>query len=599
MSGKLKVKCPKCVDRKGGTKGKDLSINYDKGLYKCHSASCGWAGSVTSLKTTFSRPTWENKTDLPDRILKRFEKRGITSATLNKMKISVGDKGGLQFNYFRNGELINVKTRWQKDGQKYFRQHAGAEKILYNVDSLRGKKKAIIVEGEMDVLSWIEAGVKDYGVVSIDQGAGMPGSSLDGKLECFKNCALELDSIEEFYLCLDKDAPGTWTQEEIIRRLGEYRCFIIDLPDGKKDSNEVIDDSNPQSLSARLETLRLCLKNARPVPIPGIIELDSSLEETMLQEFRNGLKTGETTHFPELDKRFTFYPGDISLFIGFPNHGKGQVIRQLMAVKAKFDGWKWAVFAPEDVPPQDFFNEIIQSYIGKSPYKDKANQMSEQEYIEGLAFVKLHFFLINPPTVKKGGKVHLPSNEWINKRITFLKLKEGVNAYVKDPWNKIAHEFDGREDLYLAKAISSEKMFAGGFDAGIYVAHPKSPVLEKGKLRCPNQYNISGGAMFNNMFDNVIAVHRPNIIENPEDKLTEWHSQKIKKQKRVGRPGKCELYFEYHENRYYQYVDSFCPLTRQAKSNIADNEFDELAGTFRALDNTDLNAMRNDDEIPF
>ena len=45
---------------------------------------------------------------------------------------------------------------------------------------------------------------------------------------------------------------------------------------------------------------------------------------------------------------------------------------------------------------RDFFNDIIEMYIGKSADPYYLHQMTEEEYKEGIEFVKKHFFVIYP-----------------------------------------------------------------------------------------------------------------------------------------------------------------------------------------------------------
>ena len=42
------------------------------------------------------------------------------------------------------------------------------------------------------------------------------------------------------------------------------------------------------------------------------------------------------------------------------------ILNQLATLKAFHDGWKFAVFSPENMPMNDFFNDIIEMYAGKS-----------------------------------------------------------------------------------------------------------------------------------------------------------------------------------------------------------------------------------------
>lgn len=562
--GRQKVVCPKC---NGGSKSeKSLYVYIEDGGFKCHRATCGFKGHVRNFDKgkKYSRPQLKNQTQLPTKIVKWFESRGISQKTLQHFKITVSERGAIEFNYFRNEMLINVKTRYEKNGSKQFIQHKDSEKILYNLDSLKGVKKAIFVEGEMDVLSWHQIGLKDVGIISIDQGAAAVGQSLGAKLDCLKNCAEQLDHIEDFYLCLDKDAPGQHTQTELIKRLGDYRCNIIPLPEGFKDANEVLDSAKNGNydISIRIEALKNCFKSSQPVPVEGIQLLDDDTWDAMSDYYENGYPKGRSTHFTNLDGVFSYLKGDISLITGIPSHGKGQMTKQLMVNMSYFNGWKWACYVPEDMPAYVFFDELCHTYAGQTPIKGYTNQMSPEKYNESRNWVKNHFFIITPPPMTKGGKITLPTNEWINKKINFLRLKYGVNAYIKDPWNKIFHQFQQREDQYLAMELSKEKFFAAQYDACFYIAHPKTMQKNKsdGSYSPPTAYDISGGAMFYNMFDNIACIHRPHIHENSNDKSVLFWQQKVKKQKLVGRPNKVNFWFDVAKNRYYEHATDRNPL---------------------------------------
>lgn len=572
--GNGKVVCPKCAERKGGTRQKDLSLNYDDGLYNCHSEKCTFSGSVSRLKK-YSRPTERNTTNLTDGAIRFFNSRGISQNTVKKMKISTDERGNIEFNYFNNGVLINKKTRFEIDGKKTFKQHSGAEKIFYNLDSARDKKRVIIVEGELDVLSFVEAGLdNETGCISIDQGAGAAGSKLDGKLTCIENAAKILSDVEEFYLCLDKDEPGQYTQEELIRRLGQQKCYIINLPDGKKDANEVLDKSkNVTSHDANRQNLRTCLAFAKPVPMDGIHELDDKLWTLMEDQYNNGRTKGKTTHFPAIDEIFTFLPGDLTLVTGIPNHGKSQFVRMLMVTKSNFDGWKWGAFVPEDFPLDYFFEDLAHIYLGITTDIEYKHRATPQQFTEAMLFVKEHFFAIYPERDKKTGIAPLPTNDWINERLNFLKLKYGINAVVKDPFNKILHEIGHqREDQYLAKELSKEKFFASQFDAYLIVAHPsKLSKGANGEYPCPSAYDLSGGAMWSNMMDNIMVVHRPAAEVTPSDTSVTIKTVKIKKKKVVGKTGEVKMTFDFMKARYYQEIDGFNPF-EYTETVVLDND---------------------------
>jgi hypothetical protein len=149
--------CPICSATRSKSKEKCMTLHWDTGLGICH--HCGvrlQLHTFTSKKATkvYSLPEWKNNTDLSENLVKWFEKRGISQFTLRLMKITEGKEwipqtgkleNTVQFNYFRNNQLINIKYR---DGAKNFKMHKDSERIFYNLDGINISNEVIIVEGE-------------------------------------------------------------------------------------------------------------------------------------------------------------------------------------------------------------------------------------------------------------------------------------------------------------------------------------------------------------------------------------------------------------------------------------------------------------------
>ena len=105
-----------------------------------------------------------------------------------------------------------------------------AKKVLYGLDHIQDTKTAYFVEGEIDKLSFYEAGITN--VVSCPN--GVPLSMVEKEqyqitgqfnddnilnLDYLDNSMQYIDHIEKWILCTDKDAPGQKLQRELIRRL--------------------------------------------------------------------------------------------------------------------------------------------------------------------------------------------------------------------------------------------------------------------------------------------------------------------------------------------------------------------------------------------
>lgn len=534
-----KVTCPNCV-KVGKTNIKDtcLSINLDSGLYNCH--KCGWSGCVKpkDFKPMYVKPTKQNFTKLSDKALELFTQRGISQKVVMENKIAMSKDGqSVIFPYLRNGELINYKQRFLD--KKDFRQGKDAEPIMFNYDRCNGQKEIIICEGEFDCMAFEEAGFTN--VTSVNQGAPNENDkNIDKKLECITTCYEMFDNAEKIYLATDNDANGRRLKDELIRRLGAERCFSVDLNDCK-DANEYLIKYNKLSLSE-------VIKNAKEIPIDGIFTAENE-KLLMLDSFRNGKKRGQTTHWEDIDKAWTWRTGEVTIWTGYQNEGKSLFLQSLCLLRAFHDSEKFAFFSPENIPIGDFFDDMIETFVGKStdPYY-KHNQMGESEYIQSIDFISEHFFLIYP---SKDFEF-----ETILDKAKYLVRKKGIRHLIIDPYNTVEHKMKmgEREDLYISRFMSELKRFALQNDIGIHlVAHQLTPPKDtNGRYVRPDLNRIKGGGTFSDKADNVNFIWRPNRALDFSDTEVIFGSQKIKKQKLTGTPQDIiNINFLRKTNRYY------------------------------------------------
>lgn len=541
-----KLVCPNCV-KIGKTNIKDtcLSINLTEGLYNCH--KCGFSGRVGKkefkkefMQKVYKIPVKPNITKLSDVAVKWFENRSISQDVLLSNKIAMSaDGNGIIFPYFRNGKLINYKTRLINE--KKFFQAKEAEPIMYNLDRIVGQKEIIVCEGEIDSMSWEVSGHTNH--TSVNQGAPNENdSNVDKKLECITNCYDVFENAEIIYIAVDNDNNGQRLQTELIRRFGQEKCKIVDFKDCK-DANEYLIKYGSFELSQTL-------KNAKDVRVEGVFTLQDNFD-SMMNGFENGQKRGESTHIEAVDKAWKWRKTEVNVWSGYQNEGKSLFLNQLSLLKAFVDGDKFAVFSPENMPMDDFYNDLIEMYIGQTsdPYF-KENQMTKGDYLESMTFIDKKFFVIYPDFDF--------TLETILSKVKYLVRKQGIDHLIIDPYNTIEHLMkpNEREDLYISRFMATLKRFAIEQDISIHlVAHQITQRPNKddgGRLPKPMLNNIKGGGTFADKADNVLFVWRPNRLIDFRDNEVVFGSQKIKKQKLVARP--CDvsnITFEYKENRYY------------------------------------------------
>jgi len=286
------------------------------------------------------------------------------------------------------------------------------------------------------------------------------------------------------------------------------------------------------------------------LPLSDVIYLDN-VRDSMLLSFKTGRAQGETTHFKKIDDHFRWKRGELTLMHGIMNQGKSTMIMQLCLMKAVFDNYKFAFFSPEQDPPDDFYDDLIHMYIGENTQYGFNNQMSEENYIKGMDFIKDHFFYIYPENES-------PTPEYINARFVEVIQKHKVDGCIIDPYNQLDNDIKksgGREDLYLSAFLSQQKRLAQQYQIFmIIIAHPRGGLSKNGNgdYEKPNVYDLAGGAMWSNKCDNVLCTYRPYYSSDYERRDVEFTSQKIKKQKLCGTPGTVQMRFKRSSMRYYE-----------------------------------------------
>ena len=495
--GKQEGICPLCsADRKPiNQKKKCASYDWDRGLGTCH--NCHEVFQLHTFKRKggsnriYNKPKQIANPLLSDKVIKWFEKRGISNNTLIKMKITEGkefmpqtgkEENTIQFNYFINNELINIKYR---DGKKNFKLVKGAEKIFYNIDSTIGHKYVVIVEGEIDALSFIDAGINS--VVSVPNGATITGTNLD----YLDSCIDYFEGKEKIIIAVDKDEAGENLRQELIRRLGAETCYTVDFGD-YKDANEFL-VANGGNMLARL------IDNASPVPIENVLTLKDIDDE--LQEFiHEGFKPGYQIGLDNFDNIFSTYTGQFITVTGVPSSGKSDFVdRMVVGYNIKY-GWKTAFASPENKPTFLHAHKLIRKIGNWMPEKTDIGTSKWNEVTE---IVNDNFFFIEHE--------RYDLDAVLNKGAQLVKRK-GIKCLVIDPYNKI--KMDGASNMSIPDAtmeyLTRIEAFAKKYDVlVIVVAHPtKMYKKEDGTIDEPNMYNIKGGGEWYDASYHGLLVHR-------------------------------------------------------------------------------------------
>ena len=579
--------CHRCSEEKK-TKAKDMSFNMSTGAYICH--KCAWKGNVLYQKREdYVRPVMQEYKP-SDKVKEYFLSRGIQESTYDRLVerklIAPTPKGdGFSFYYFRDDEYINYKAR--SLAEKKFYQQADGEKILFNINSAKGKTKAIIVEGEMSVLACIEAGLEDdFALLSLENGASKEGS-VEGKLAGLRNCYEQLAGIDTWIVALDDDQAGVYTGDALIKYLGAHKCRIVQFPRDCKDPDDIINRNKRGEFTSKQnnDILKDVMLNSIEFPVKGIIQLNDKLKELLMQYKKYGRPPA--VKIPRFEGTFSFKRGDLTVISGFANVGKSLFAMNLLYLMLMEYQWKWVVFAGEQ-HPQDRYFEDLASMILQKPIEDKDRNghpvhgcATPEEYEAALEFISNHIFLVYP---ERGQK---PTLEWIMEKVNFLKQKHGINGVILDTFNKMKHDFkNNRDDVYLDDWLDLCIEYASDFDAFLLLMHPSKPSRTKsGAIPIMGMYDIAGGAMTPNKVDNIIIYHREYTLDESgmASSVATVKFEKIRDQKTVGRPSKYPIDYDPFKNAFkygevgYTYTKTLDTATREIISSSPNEDYlDEI-----------------------
>lgn len=547
-SGDQMVYCPKCHPERKKRRVKELSVNVGKGLFKCH--HCTFQGSLRKVDTRkaeqqYEKPQLARQKTPTEKAMQWLRSRGLSEAVVlrNQVAIEPDQKDPnnvwICFNYLDGTEIVNVKMR---SGGKEFRQSAGGKRTLYKVNDIAGKEEIILTEGEIDALSFEEAGL--IHAASLPDGAVAPGQDATGKLKCLDIAADALAHAKVFYLAMDADAPGEAMREELARRLGRHRCRIVRYPEGCKDANDVLRYHGRKALQQ-------CIEQAAPYPIQDVL-MAYDFADGYFDIYNHGHAQGVTTGvLSDLDQHVSFHPGSFIVVTGRPNHGKSPVVDEIKLLLAAKHGWTIAEFNPEMYPPKLHASMLASQAVGKPFLPNRNGRMTMAEAQAALDWINDHFFYIYPHDTTF-------SIDEVLDRAAQLVQRVGIKLLCIDNWAKLDHQQGKMETETQYVSLAIDKMILFGQRYGvvvILVAHPTKAPKQFGKSGpwIPTLDDISGSSHFRNKAYIGMCVFRNISVDGETGKVvehgTEIHVQKVRFNW-VGKLGAVKLRYEPANGRY-------------------------------------------------
>ena len=351
----------------------------------------------------------------------------------------------------------------------------------------------------IDALSLYEAGARN--IVSVPSGCS--------NLDWIDHCWNWLERFQTIILFGDNDEPGRKMIREVVRRLDESRCMIVedypDRPDGSpcKDANEILIFYGAQTL---LDTL----SGAQAVPVKGLLQLADVMpyDPTTVPRIK--------TMIPALDETIGgLAEGAITVFTGRAGSGKSTLTGQLL-LNAIEQGYPVCAYSGE-LTKERFLDWInLQAagsdYIGlkydtvRGMRVPCISPMVQQRLSE---YYRDRFYLYDNTELFESNQ-----SDAILKVFVTAARRYGCKLFLADNLMTALSDSD-EETKAQGKFANALKRFANQYHVHvILVAHPRK--VKTGESL--GQDDIGGSSATVRLADSAIVVEQPNlrIIKNRE-----------------------------------------------------------------------------------
>lgn len=507
--GQLVIKvCQKCGDGKF-----HCYMDPEEGAWHCK--KCGEGGNLVTLRRdlgdmdksrfVFSPPRKKEPPVEPAAVDKYHAAfitspeailymagRGIEIETCQKYRVCY-KPGWIGYPTFRDGKCIVIKWRSLPPAEKKFmREPPGAESLLFNGDCLKGNpREAIITEGEIDALTLLQAGFSN--VVSIPNGASnLPDEAV-----------ATLKKVRKVYLAYDPDIAGRRGAEAAAKRIGETKCYGVDLPEGA-DINDFIRMHTPTDFSALLEHAKL-FSEPHVVDYEGV--WTGRLERLECGEAEKGLRIGLR---PVAELLGRLRPGNVYINTAYPKAGKttlGMNVAWDLAKRGIPTLFYCLEMTPEEVA-ESLLMHIFQTETLTREHWEKAyGQLMPPGWLFGW----------NPKPL--GWKQTLDV-------IREAVRERGVQFLVVDNFHYLVR---AEKDPVIQEALVSMEIKALAVELNIpvwLIVHPRKQDTQSATERAPTFQDLRGSAALAADATAVLILHRPTVgadgmedVETPRSPL--------------------------------------------------------------------------------
>ena len=549
--GQHKTKCPECKHTREKNKhdrSLSLMIDGDGVKYHCHHCNLN-GGWMHKQELDLTGPPLMKVNGGTNSVVTDYLKsRSITDEVIEAHTIQDTytfngmSRPAVGFPYREDSNIVAIKWRSVGSGDKFYSQENVCQDF-FNLDEYVSGNDVLLVEGEIDALSWLSCDLpENLTVLSIPNGA--PSKVKDGRVDPKDDVKFryvwrakkQLESAERIILCFDSDEPGVALRDEIVRRVGTDKIWLVDLDD-YKDTNEALTEGGSEYLLGRLE-------ESLPIPTVGLYAADVFADE-YIQLYEEGHMRGARTGIQLLDNLIQIVPGMLTVVTGFPSSGKSDLVDQICLNLARSEGWK-TCYCSFEKPPALHMAQLSQKLMDTPFFEGIGTRMSREERDYAFEWIKDHFLFMDH--AKKG-----PSTiDGILDVASSAVMRMGVRILVIDPYNFIELPSYERETDAISRMLTTIQKWLKAHDCHcFFVAHPTklAPDRRSDKKVVVTGHDIAGSASWFAKADiGLTAWRHPSDIEPPEA-----HVWKVR-WSWIGAHGSCPLKFNRATGKWSDYM---------------------------------------------
>lgn len=436
-----------------------------------------------------------------------LKQRGISQATWERYSVYTastyfpdsGEGKAIGYPYFKGSKPYGAKLR-SVGGKSFVCTNQLSTMFGAQLVDLTVANYIVICEGENDALAMAEAGIAN--AISVPNGSGSFSYSKGGdeqkKMGFLWELRKEIEKAERIYLAVDMDEAGEKLMEELARRIGKHRIWLVKYGEGCKDANECL-------IRYGAGVLKDYFELAEPYPVEGLYEAEY-FDDLVAKLYDEGFGDKVSCGFKSVDKIYSVSPGMLTVITGIPGHGKSTFVDQLMINLSNSDpSYIHAVCSFEN-PPHIHIAKLVEMVCQKTFFNESYGQrITPEELATAKLWVSQHFKFLYQDS---GAKATVAS---IMERMRAAIFRWGVRTIVIDPYNYIDRPKDlESETSWIDNMLTEFRLFAQANGVHIwFVAHPtKQMKLADGSYQPPKGYDLAGSAAWYSKPDFGLTVFR-------------------------------------------------------------------------------------------